>query len=159
MPEHPLLRETRREVLHDLLNVPAAVRWLSRGRPDTTQADDLSPFAAAWISPSADEPVQFESPADGLRRLHARLTASGKERSHEAAKLRRGHDDLPVVGGWQLTPEGGLISARRARCRDRRCSPWLRVGPRRGGDCVPAHSLAETLQKLDGCWRVQMLIA
>jgi len=36
----------------------------------------LSPFAAAWISPSADEPVQFEAPADALRRLHARLTTA-----------------------------------------------------------------------------------
>ena len=28
-PHHPLLRETRREVLQDLLDVPAAVRWLA----------------------------------------------------------------------------------------------------------------------------------
>ena len=76
-PHHPLLRETRREVLHDLLDVPAAVRWLqSRPVVRLRKLPCLSPFAAAWISPSADEPVQFESPADALRRLHARLTTA-----------------------------------------------------------------------------------
>ncbi|MGZ3412697.1 MAG: DEAD/DEAH box helicase [Isosphaeraceae bacterium] len=76
-PHHPLLRETRREVLHDLLDVPAAVRWLqSRPVVRLRKLPCLSPFAAAWISPSADEPVQFEAPADALRRLHARLTTA-----------------------------------------------------------------------------------
>ena len=28
-PDHPLLRETRREVLEDILDVPAATRWLA----------------------------------------------------------------------------------------------------------------------------------
>ncbi len=79
-PEHPLLCETRREVLHDLLDVPAAVRWLqSRPAVSLRKLPCLSPFAAAWISPSADEPVQFESPADALRRLHARLTTAAGE--------------------------------------------------------------------------------
>jgi len=76
-PHHPLLRETRREVLHDLLDVPAAVRWLqSRPVVRLRKLPCLSPFAAAWISPSANEPVQFEAPADALRRLHARLTTA-----------------------------------------------------------------------------------
>ena len=76
-PHHPLLRETRREVMHDLLDVSAAVRWLE-SRPVVTlrTLPCLSPFATAWISPSADEPVRFESPAEALRRLHARLTAA-----------------------------------------------------------------------------------
>jgi ATP-dependent Lhr-like helicase len=74
-PDHPLLRETRREVLQDLLDLPSATRWLQSG-PIVVFRDlpCLSPFASAWISPSADETVQFESPADALKRLHARLT-------------------------------------------------------------------------------------
>jgi ATP-dependent Lhr-like helicase len=78
-PDHPLLRETRREVLHDLLDVRAALRWLeSRPGLRLRKLPCLSPFAAAWITPSADEPLQFESPADALRRLHARLTTAGR---------------------------------------------------------------------------------
>ncbi len=73
-PHHPLLVETRREVLHDLLDLPSAVRWLKSGPELRWRVlPQLSPFAAAWISPAADEPVQFESPAEALRRLHARL--------------------------------------------------------------------------------------
>ena len=52
-PHHPLLRETRREVLHDLLDVPAALRWLdsAAGRQASASCPSLSPFAAAWITP------------------------------------------------------------------------------------------------------------
>ncbi len=77
-PQHPLLRETRREVLHDLLDLPAAVRWL-RSHPGLRlrKLSSVSPFAAAWITPAANEPLQFESPADALRRLHERLTRTG----------------------------------------------------------------------------------
>jgi ATP-dependent Lhr-like helicase len=76
-PEHPLLRETRREVLEDLLDAPAALSWL-----ETLPAvrlrllDGLSPFAQAWIDPSTPEPFRFESPGDALRRLHARLASA-----------------------------------------------------------------------------------
>lgn len=75
-PDHPLLRETRREVLEDLLDLPRADAWLAR-RPAIRfrRLDGLSPFAAAWIDPSEPEPLAFESPADALRRLHGRLTA------------------------------------------------------------------------------------
>jgi ATP-dependent Lhr-like helicase len=74
-PEHPLLRQTRREVLDELLDVPAAVRWLaSRPAIRFRSLPGLSPFAAAWIEPGTTEALQFESPGDALRRLHARLT-------------------------------------------------------------------------------------
>ena len=77
-PHHPLLRETRREVLHDMLDVPAAVRWLeSRPALRLRRLSSLSPFTAAWITPADDEPLRFESPAEALRRLHARLTSAG----------------------------------------------------------------------------------
>jgi ATP-dependent Lhr-like helicase len=78
-PHHPLLRETRREVLEDRLDVPAAVHWL-RSRPTLKlrRLASISPFASAWISPGSGEAIQFESPSDALRRLHARLTASGQ---------------------------------------------------------------------------------
>jgi ATP-dependent Lhr-like helicase len=78
-PHHPLLRETRREVLQDILDVPAAARWLESGPAlRLRRLTSLSPFAAAWITPAHDEPLQFESPADVLRRLHARLTSAAQ---------------------------------------------------------------------------------
>jgi ATP-dependent Lhr-like helicase len=79
-PDHPLLRETRREVLHDLLDVSSARAWLAfHPLMNLRGLSGLSPFAAAWIMPAAEEPVQFESPADALRRLHARLTGRTNE--------------------------------------------------------------------------------
>jgi ATP-dependent Lhr-like helicase len=75
-PDHPLLRQTRREVLEEYLDVPAARRWLQRRPPVRFRAlPGLSPFAAAWIEPNPAEALQFESPAAALRRLHARLLA------------------------------------------------------------------------------------
>lgn len=76
-PDHPLLRETRREVLHDLLDAPSARAWLA-GKPDVRfrSLAELSPFAAAWIVPGEAEPLRFESPDDALKRLHARLLST-----------------------------------------------------------------------------------
>ena len=74
-PDHPLLRETRREILDDLLDVPRALAWLEE-RPEVRfrSLPGLSPFAAAWVDPSEPEPLHFESPAEALRRLHDRLS-------------------------------------------------------------------------------------
>jgi ATP-dependent Lhr-like helicase len=73
-PDHPLLRETRREVLDVLLDTPGALAWLAlRPAVRFRALDALSPFAAAWIDPGSAEAVHFESPAEALRRLHARL--------------------------------------------------------------------------------------
>ena len=81
-PDHPLLRETRREVLEDILDVPAAAHWLASEPPIRFQAlDELSPFAAAWIEPDGAEILRFEPPADALRRLHARLVLGMQEAS------------------------------------------------------------------------------
>jgi ATP-dependent Lhr-like helicase len=76
-PDHPVLRETRREVLEDILDVPAARRWLS-SRPAVRcrLLPEISPFAAAWIERGPAEALCFEPPAAALRRLHARLTLS-----------------------------------------------------------------------------------
>jgi ATP-dependent helicase Lhr and Lhr-like helicase len=75
-PDHPLLRETRREVLDDLLDTPGALAWLSRRPAVRFRALAApSPFAAAWVDAAGPEPLRFESPAEALRRLHARLTA------------------------------------------------------------------------------------
>jgi ATP-dependent Lhr-like helicase len=76
-PDHPLLRQTRREVLEEALDVPAARRWLER-RPAIRFRilPGLSPFAAAWIEPTPREALRFESPAAALLRLHARLQAA-----------------------------------------------------------------------------------
>jgi ATP-dependent Lhr-like helicase len=79
-PDHPLLKETRREVLHDLLDLPAAVNWLeSKPTVKLRSLSCISPFTLAWISPSADEPVHIESPVEALCRLHTRLTTARKE--------------------------------------------------------------------------------
>jgi len=79
-PDHPLLRETRREVLDDLLDAPAAGAWLKRQpRFRFRSLPSLSPFAAAWIEPGRGEPLQFESAASALRRLHARLIGAVAE--------------------------------------------------------------------------------
>jgi ATP-dependent Lhr-like helicase len=76
-PDHPLLRETRREVLRDILDVDAAARWLATGPSLRLRVLSApSPFTLAWIAPGADEPLHFDTPADALRRLHARMTAS-----------------------------------------------------------------------------------
>jgi ATP-dependent helicase Lhr and Lhr-like helicase len=73
-PDHPLLRETRREVLEEILDAPTALKWLeSRPSIRFRVLDGPSPFAAAWIDPGGPEPLRFEAPGDALRRLHARL--------------------------------------------------------------------------------------
>jgi ATP-dependent helicase Lhr and Lhr-like helicase len=74
-PDHPLLRETRREVLDDLLDAPTALDWLaSRPTVRFRTLAGLSPFAAAWIDPGQAEPLRFETAAEALKRLHARLS-------------------------------------------------------------------------------------
>lgn len=76
-PDHPLLRETRREILNDVLDVPAAARWLAtRPAIRLRRLPGPSPFAAAWIAPGGDEAMRHDSPDDALRRLHARMTAA-----------------------------------------------------------------------------------
>jgi ATP-dependent Lhr-like helicase len=76
-PSHPLLRETRREVLDDLLDAPAALAWL-RGGPAVCfrRLGAPSPFAAAWIDTGGPDPLRFEPPGEALRRLHARLVSN-----------------------------------------------------------------------------------
>lgn len=73
-PGHPLLKETRREVLDDLLDAPKALEWL-RSRPVVRfrALDGPSPFTAAWIDAAGPEPMRFESPEEALRRFHERL--------------------------------------------------------------------------------------
>jgi ATP-dependent Lhr-like helicase len=73
-PHHPLLRETRREVLEDRLDVAAAERWIKEQPAIRFRAlPALSPFAAAWIEPGQTDALQFEHPGQALKRLHARL--------------------------------------------------------------------------------------
>jgi ATP-dependent helicase Lhr and Lhr-like helicase len=79
-PDHPLLRETRREVLEDLLDVPAAERWIKEGPAIRLRSlPGISPFAAAWIEPGQTDALQFEPPAAAIRRLHARLVLQAAE--------------------------------------------------------------------------------
>jgi ATP-dependent Lhr-like helicase len=78
-PDHPLLRQTRREVLEDVLDVPFARDWLeSRPTVRFRSLPGLSPFAASWIEPAAGDSLRYESPDAALRRLQQRLlSASG----------------------------------------------------------------------------------
>jgi ATP-dependent Lhr-like helicase len=74
-PEHPLIREARREALEGQLDTPTARAWLeSRPRIRFRALDAPSPFTHAWLDPAAGEPLRFEAPAEALRRLHARLS-------------------------------------------------------------------------------------
>jgi len=76
-PDHPLLRETRREVLDDLLDTRSALAWLTtRPAVRLRVLEAPSPFASTWIDPGESELLRFEEPGDALRRLHARLTAA-----------------------------------------------------------------------------------
>ncbi len=78
-PDHPLLRETRREVLEDLLDVRSALGWLASNPAIRLRAlDGPSPFATAWVDPSGPEPLRFESADDALGRLHARLVGPSR---------------------------------------------------------------------------------
>jgi ATP-dependent Lhr-like helicase len=73
-PAHPLLRETCREVLIDILDMPSAIGWIKQKPSIRVRVlPGLSPFAAAWIEPNEGEVLQFEPPGDALRRLHSRL--------------------------------------------------------------------------------------
>ncbi len=82
--DHPLLRETRREVLDDILDISVAASWLKRQpRIRSRSLPSLSPFAAAWIEPGDHEPLQFESAASALKRLHARLVGCAGSRRNE----------------------------------------------------------------------------
>jgi ATP-dependent Lhr-like helicase len=73
-PDHPLLRETRREVLEDVLDTRSALEWLAT-RPTIRlrRLGAASPFAVAWIAPVGSEVIGFEAPESALERLHARL--------------------------------------------------------------------------------------
>ena len=78
-PNHPLLRETHREVLNDLLDTPSTLAWLSE-KPEVRfrTLNAISPFGAAWVEPGQADCLQFDTPADALKRLHARLASAGK---------------------------------------------------------------------------------
>jgi ATP-dependent Lhr-like helicase len=79
-PDHPLLRETRREVLNDILDVPSALAWINERPADRfRRLPGLSPFAAAWIERGEPEFLRFEPPALALKRLHARLVMHSQE--------------------------------------------------------------------------------
>jgi ATP-dependent Lhr-like helicase len=84
-PDHPLLRETRREVLENVLDARTALAWLdSRPTVRLRALDAPSPFAVDWLQSRSAEALHFESPADALRRLHQRLMTLAPQTSESA---------------------------------------------------------------------------
>jgi ATP-dependent Lhr-like helicase len=83
-PDHPLLRETRREVLEDLLDTRGALEWLA-GQPAVRlrRLGAPSPFTVSWIDPADPESLAYEAPETALHRLHRRLLATIHESSCE----------------------------------------------------------------------------
>ncbi len=76
-PEHPLLRQARRDVLERVLDFPAVSKWL-HAKPALRfrRLDGISPFTAAWLDPfgrHSTETMLFGSADDALQRLHDRL--------------------------------------------------------------------------------------
>ena len=129
-PDHPVLRETRREVLEDLLDVPAALRWIDE-RPTVRcrVLDGLSPFAAAWIEPGQGESLQFEPAAVALA---AAARAAGS-RSDGGRGMTGPDEETGDVSIRRLAADArwGGNSCRRTDRGDRRPAPGLRVGSRR----------------------------
>ena len=144
-PDHPLLRETRREVLEDILDVPAAITLACE---------------AAARSDSASSPSSRRSPPPGSNPAGPISSASNRPRTPSAActpvwlsgcarnagmkranTVERTHV-FPSVEGWQFTPEGAAVhhGERTAVIADVHLGyEWARGA---AGDCVVAHSLA-----------------
>ena len=77
-PDHPLLEETRREVLNDLLDIRSALAWLLEAPVVRFRSlNAVSPLGAAWVEPGQADSLRFDTPADALKRLHARLASAG----------------------------------------------------------------------------------
>ena len=76
-PDHPLIREARREALEDVLDTPAALEFLEQDPLiQFRRLEAPSPFCAAWIDPvSGTETLTFETQGNALKRLHTRLHA------------------------------------------------------------------------------------
>ena len=145
-PDHPLLRETRREVLEDVLDAPAAVAWLA-GRPAIRfrALDGLSP-----VRRRLDRTRLGRSSAVRVARRGAPASPRPARdgRSHVRSPALNPAGLLPGPGGWLLAPEGGAIhlAERTVVIADVHLGyEWARAS---GGDCVPAHSLAETIALL-----------
>ena len=64
------------ELIIPQTDTPGARAWLeSRPSIRFRVLPSPSPFASAWIDAAGPEPLRFESPAEALRRLHARLAS------------------------------------------------------------------------------------
>jgi ATP-dependent Lhr-like helicase len=76
-PDHPLIREARREALEQILDLPSLRRWLdSRPPVKVRKIRGMSPFTSAWLEPfgrEGSEAIQMESPDEALERFHQEL--------------------------------------------------------------------------------------
>ena len=156
-PDHPLLRQTRREVLEDILDVPSARRWLEVAAAGTVPhpAGPLAvrrrlDRAGRGRFPSlrvARRRTAAPAPAASLRR-RVRGSRSMK-RQTIVMKTSSEKSSIFGMGAWQLAPEGAAIhrGERTAVIADVHLGyEWARGF---AGDCVPAHSLDETWSRLD----------
>ncbi len=132
-PDHPLLRETRREVLEE-----------TPRRPD----------GPGMVGQSSEHPIP--SPRRPLA-VRGGLDRPGRSGAAPVRVAGRGTQEAPSTvdppmidgpDGWKLAPEGAAVHAveRVAVIADVHLGyEWARAA---GGDCLPSHSLAETLAKL-----------
>ena len=104
-PDHPLLRETRREVLEDLLDVPAAERWLERaaGGPIPIAAGPLAVRRRLDRAGPGRFPAiraARRSPAAAARAVGASGGGGGRMSAHHPLKSRADRDSgaRTVVG-------------------------------------------------------------
>jgi ATP-dependent Lhr-like helicase len=79
-PDFVLLRQVRRELETDVCDEAAAFVWVTQLRQQLVRCRWLvqaSPFAESWTQSALGGLEIVESPEETLRRLHARLMASG----------------------------------------------------------------------------------
>ncbi len=89
-PDHLLLRETRRTVLHDVLNTPVAAEYLQRAQNIPLRIVDLpspSPFSFGLFATGRRDTMQLADTSDFLlamyKKVQQQITANKKEEARE----------------------------------------------------------------------------
>ncbi|MEI8196720.1 MAG: hypothetical protein WCI73_12550, partial [Phycisphaerae bacterium] len=86
-PNHPLIRETRRTILEDLLQAPAAHAWLQQSRHlplDLIDLDTPSPFSFGLFATCRRDTLHFADSADFLLAMYQKVQARLKVQDQSA---------------------------------------------------------------------------